>query len=37
VDLGAVRMLISGNGDQAEFTTMATAVQTAPVTPTPGS
>jgi hypothetical protein len=37
VDLGAVRMLISGNGDQAEFTTMATAAQTAPVTPTPGS
>jgi hypothetical protein len=36
-DLGAVRALISGNGDQAEFTTMATAVQTAPVTPTPGA
>jgi hypothetical protein len=37
LDLGAVRMLISGNGSQAEFTTMATAVQTAPVTPAPGS
>ena len=37
LDLGAVRMLISGNGDQAEFTTMATAVQTAPVHPAPGA
>ena len=37
LDLGAVRMLISGNGSQAEFTTMATAVQTAPVLATPGA
>jgi hypothetical protein len=37
LDLGAVRALISGNGDKAEFTTMATAVQTAPVEPAPGA
>jgi hypothetical protein len=37
LDLGPVRLLVSGNGDQAEFTTMATAVQSAPVVPTPGA
>ncbi len=37
LDLGQVRLLVTGNGDQAEFTTMATAVQSAPVIPTPGA
>ena len=37
LDLGSVRLLVSGNGDQAEFTTMATAVQSARVVPTPGA
>lgn len=37
LDLGTVRILITGNGDQAEFTTMATAVQSAPVLAAPGA
>ncbi|HEX4223058.1 MAG TPA: DUF4245 domain-containing protein [Pseudonocardiaceae bacterium] len=37
LDLGPVRILITGNGDQAEFTTMATAVQSAPVFAAPGA
>lgn len=37
LDLGEVRLMVSGNGDQAEFTTMAKAVQTAPVLPTRGA
>ena len=37
LDLGAVRVLISGNGSQAEFTTMAKAVQTAPVLRAPAA
>jgi hypothetical protein len=37
LDLGPVRLLITGNGDQAEFTTMATAVQSAPILPTSGA
>jgi hypothetical protein len=37
LDLGAVRLMVSGNGNQAEFTTMAKAVQSAPVLPTRGA
>lgn len=37
LDLGQVRLLVTGNGDQAEFSTMATAAQSAPVEPTPGA
>jgi hypothetical protein len=37
LDLGTVRILITGNGDQAEFTTMATAAQSAPVLTAPGA
>jgi hypothetical protein len=36
LDLGAVRLLITGNGTKAEFTTMATAAEAAPIVkPTP--
>lgn len=37
LDLDGVRLMISGNGDQAEFTTMAKAVQSAPVLPPRGA
>jgi hypothetical protein len=33
LDLGSVRLLVTGNGSQAEFVTMAEAVQSAPVIP----
>jgi hypothetical protein len=36
LDLGSVRLLVTGNGDQAEFTTMAQALQSAAVVPTSG-
>lgn len=37
LDLGPMRVMITGNGDQAEFTTMATAAQSAPVFTAPGA
>ncbi|HEX3780758.1 MAG TPA: DUF4245 domain-containing protein [Pseudonocardiaceae bacterium] len=36
LDLGSVRLLVTGNGSQAEFTTMAEAAQSAPVLPVAG-
>jgi hypothetical protein len=37
LDLDGVRLLVTGNGSQAEFTTLAEAVQSAPVMPATGA